>query len=102
MFLPSRPQLIISREHCVEVIYLDESPPPLYLLTVYGGTLRFADWVGDIALNCSYIFIFGGKFIVGTEENPVQLGSNGDRNDEYLCANRENSTHQQNMDRDLT
>ena len=53
-----------------KVIYLDESPPPLYLLTVYGGTLRFADWAGDLSLNASYVFVFGGKLIVGTEASP--------------------------------
>ena len=53
-----------------EFIILDEDPPPLYLLTIYGGTLKFAWWVGDIALNASYIFVFGGRMIVGTEDDP--------------------------------
>ena len=53
-----------------EFIVLDETPPPLYLLTIYGGTLKFADWVGDIALNASYIMIYGGRLIVGTETDP--------------------------------
>jgi hypothetical protein len=67
-----------------EVIYLDESPPPLYLVLVYGGTLRFADWAGDIAFNASYVFVFGGKLIVGTESNPFPhraiITITGDRN----------------------
>ena len=40
-----------------EVIYLDEIPPQLYLLTLDGGTLIFADWIGDIALNASFIMV---------------------------------------------
>ena len=66
------------------MIYLDETPPPLYLLTVYGGTLRFADWAGDLSLNASYIFVFGGKLIVGTEASPFPhravITVTGDRN----------------------
>ena len=67
-----------------EFIILDENPPPLYLLTIYGGTLKFADWVGDLALNASYIFIYGGRLIVGTEDEPfpytATITLEGDRN----------------------
>ena len=67
-----------------EFIILDEDPPPLYLLTIYGGTLKFADWVGDLALNASYIFVYGGRLIVGTEDAPfpytATITLEGDRN----------------------
>ena len=53
-----------------QYIVLDESPPALHLLMVYGGVLEFAQEVGDLALNASYIFVFGGKMVVGTEEEP--------------------------------
>lgn len=39
-----------------QYIIMDESPPPLYLLIVYGGILEFSPDVGDLALNASYIF----------------------------------------------
>ena len=53
-----------------QYIVLDESPPALHLLLVYGGVLEFSRDVGDLALNASYIFVFGGKLVVGTEQEP--------------------------------
>ena len=53
-----------------QYIVLDESPPALHLLLVYGGVLEFSRDVGDLALNASYIFVFGGKLLVGTEQEP--------------------------------
>lgn len=53
-----------------QYIVLDISPPSLFLLIVYGGVLEFSPSVGDLELNASYIFVFGGKLVVGTEEQP--------------------------------
>lgn len=67
-----------------QYIVLDVSPPSLFLLIVYGGVLEFSPDVGDLQLNASYIFVFGGKFIVGTETEPFPnkavITLEGDRN----------------------
>ena len=53
-------------------IYLDTSTPILKGIIIQGGSLIFDD-LQDINLNCEYILITdGGKFQVGTLEQPFQ------------------------------
>lgn len=57
-----------------QYIVMDTSPPPLFLLIVYGGVLEFSQDVGDLALNASYIFVFGGKFVRVLDYSIHRLG----------------------------
>jgi hypothetical protein len=54
-----------------EYIVLDVSPPELVLLTIQGN-LKFAQDVGDLALNCSYIVLQYGRLFVGTADEPFE------------------------------
>ena len=47
------------------------APPIASPAALRDRALRFADWVGDLHLNASYIVINnGGRFIVGTADEP--------------------------------
>jgi len=50
-------------------IFLDISPPKLHTILVY-GTLEFSRDHGALALNVSYLFVKGGRLVIGTEEEP--------------------------------
>jgi len=54
-----------------QYIVMDVSPPPLGLLYIE-GVLEFDREAGDLALNASYIFIYGGMLRVGTEDQPFE------------------------------
>jgi cell migration-inducing and hyaluronan-binding protein len=54
-----------------QYILLDESLPSLNLLYIE-GVLEFSNEVGDLSINASYIFIYGGMLRVGTEEEPFE------------------------------
>lgn len=57
-----------------QYIVMDTSPPPLFLLIIYGGVLEFSQDVGDLALNASYIFVFGGKFVRFPKYSSTRIG----------------------------
>ena len=53
-------------------VVLDVSPPKLYMLLVF-GSLTFMQAPGlDLHLQVGYVFVYGGAFTIGTEEQPFE------------------------------
>lgn len=65
-----------------QAILVDVSPPELVLVLVE-GEMRFDQTKPNLTFDASYIYILGGKFIVGTEANPylndLTITLHGDR-----------------------